>query len=161
MSRCKCCDTEILGSEGRVFCNAVCKEIFARIKENVRNQNKEFKTLMKLECTTCKRKLVEGEDKYCTTCTDRMLREKEKRANTDHFRPCKDCKKDMKNPAPNRKRCEECAEKEADKKHKAHDLKRKERRVEVKKINKTEVHKGSINPMFLKPQGSKRRYNLK
>ncbi len=166
MSRCRCCNTEIHGSEGKVYCNEICKAIFVQIKETVKTQREGFYMGMNMLCTTCKRKLVEGEVKYCSTCTERMVKEKERRANTDSYRPCLECGEDMKNPAPNRKWCKACGLKLMRSKQAAHDVKRKARRDEIRKDNPkkrqraadpTDVHKSTINPYFLAPLGSRRK----
>ncbi len=163
---CKMCDKPIYGSQGRVYCDSKCKALAGVIVVRIREQHIKYLEVMKMICTTCRRELVKGEVGYCSTCTERMLEDKEKRANTDNYRPCKSCRKPMKNPAPNRKWCEECsAEKKREAWVKQADAK-KERRKKVKKKKEevlktsdpTVIVKGEINPMFLKPQGSKRRY---
>ncbi len=164
MSRCRCCDTEIHASGGKVFCNDICKAIFTQIKETIKTQRKGFYMEMKLKCKRCKQATA-GKD-YCENCIMRIAEEKQKRKDTDHYRPCEDCKVEMKNPAPNRRRCKTCGIKAARIKQAAHDVKRKAKRDAVRANNpnkrqragdKTDVHKSTINPYFLAPQGSKRR----
>ncbi len=167
-NECRCCNDPIHNSEGRVYCvDTKCKEIFIEVKERIRKQNKEFWKIMNLKCTTCRKRLVEGEDKYCSVCVARSEAVKKRNAETDFYRPCETCKAPMKNPAPNRKRCEECAEAERDEKIKVHNIKRKVKRDAIREkstkqkrqraADPTDINKGGIDPKWLKPMGSKRR----
>ena len=167
MSRCRCCNTEIHGSEGRVYCvEGKCKDIFITIKNRVREQNKKYWSIMDMKCKTCKKKLTEGEDKYCSVCVNRMNNEKKRRAETDYFRPCQDCGEDMKNPAPNRKSCIKCGKKKQRIAIDARDARLKKERDARRANNpnrrqragdKTDVHTGTIDPKWLQPMGSKRK----
>ncbi len=120
---------------------------------------------MKLKCKRCKQPTA-GKD-YCDGCTIKIAEEKQKRKDTDHYRPCEECGTEMKNPAPNRKWCgDPCRKESARIRQAAYDARRKAKRDAARVNNpnkrqragdKTDVHKGGINPYFLAPQGSKRR----
>ena len=60
------------------------------------------------KCSRCRKKLTDGEDKYCSRCVARITADRERRASTDHYRPCRACNEPMKNPSPNRQRCPSC-----------------------------------------------------
>ena len=119
-----------------------------------------------MKCKTCKKKLTEGESDYCSVCVNRRNEEKKRRAETDWYRPCKDCEVEMKNPAPNRKYCPTCAKKRQRAAIKEKDAVRKKERDILRAANpkrrqragdSTDVHKGDIDPKWLQPRGSKRR----
>ena len=149
MGYCKLCRSEIHGSEGRVFCkDTKCKEIFKEIKHRMRKQRLEYRLIMKIQCTTCKKQLSKGEDKYCSVCADRLKREKKHRAETDNFRPCKDCGVAMKNPAGNRKWCNECSEKKKNESRDEQVRKRKEvsKRMAAKRAKRKKEVKVAVKP---------------
>ena len=63
---------------------------------------------MKLNCSTCKAKLKEGDEKYCAKCIKRVIDNKARRAAGSFSRDCKECGVSMLNPAPNKKWCGDC-----------------------------------------------------
>ncbi len=161
-NECRFCNEPIYDSVGRVYCTDTCKALFKKIKTKVNEQNNNYWTIMNIKCKTCKKKLVNGESNYCSICIARRDAEKKRAAETDWYRPCKMCKEPMKNPAPNRKWCPECALERALTASKKRDIERKKERDVLRKERgqkkvKTTIGKGAINPYFLKPIGSKRR----
>ncbi len=161
-NNCRFCNEPIYNSEGRVYCNDSCKEIFLKLKERIKNQNKEFWNIMNMKCKTCKKKLTEGESHYCSICVDRRNAEKKRAAETGWHRPCKNCGEEMKNPAPNRKWCKECSAIKKRESWVTQAEMNKKRRIKVKEKvmaidDSTNVVKDQINPKWLEPQGSKRK----
>ena len=166
MARCRICnEPQSTDSTGRRYCPGVCKATVKKVRENIRRDNMVFRKELKLGCTRCKKKLTEDEGIYCDKCVAYMEAEKKKRKETDTFRPCKnrECTNIMKNPAPNRKWCDECREVKNKEAYVRQELRRSAKRKAItaaKKALKPVVirkdgtdpfdrHKGTINKKFL------------